>query len=82
MEKQGYKVDLARGIAFTDAQQVYFKGSQLGYSLMDIEKKIKQEQKRQLEQKIWQERDRQAKLTQEIEKERRQEHNQSRGLSL
>lgn len=82
MEKQGYKVDMGRGIAFTDAQQVYFKGSQLGYSLMDIEKKIRQEQKQQQEQKLLQERDRQAKLQLEIEKERRQEHKQSRGLSL
>lgn len=82
MEKQGYRVDVGRGIAFTDAQQVYFKGSQLGYSLMDIEKKIRQEQKQRQEQKLLQERDRQAKLQLEIEKERRQERKQSRGLSL
>jgi hypothetical protein len=82
MEKQGYKVELGRGIAFTDAQQVYFKGSQLGYSLMEIEKKIRQEQKQQQEQKLLQERDRQAKLQLEIEKERREERKQSRGLSL
>lgn len=81
MEKEGYKVDLGRGIAFTDAQQVYFKGSQLGYSLMDIEKKIRQEQKQQ-EEKLLKERDRQAKLQLEIEKEQRQECNQSKRLSL
>ena len=43
MEKQGYDVELGRGIAFTDQQHVRFKGSQVGYALMDIEKKLKQE---------------------------------------
>jgi len=44
MEKRGYTVELGRGIAFIDQQQVRFKGSQVGYALMDIEKKLKQEQ--------------------------------------
>lgn len=82
MEKQGYKVELGRGIAFRDAQQVYFKGSQLGYSLMEIEKKIRQEQKQQLDQKLQQERDRQVKSLLKVEKENNQERKQSRGLSL
>jgi hypothetical protein len=42
MEDNGYKVELARGIAFTDQQMVRFKGSQVGYSLADIEKKLQQ----------------------------------------
>lgn len=44
MEQRGYDVELGRGIAFTDAQHVRFKGSQVGYALMDIERKIKREQ--------------------------------------
>jgi len=44
MEQQGYQVELGRGIAFTDAQSVRFKGSQVGYALLDIEKKLRQEQ--------------------------------------
>ena len=44
MEHQGYEVELGRGIAFTDAQQVRFKGSQVGYALLDIQKKLKQAQ--------------------------------------
>jgi len=79
IEKQGYKVELGRGIGFTDGQQVYFKGSQLGYSLMDIEKKIRQELKQQQDQKLQQERDRQVRLL--LNREKEQEHKQSRGIS-
>jgi hypothetical protein len=43
MEQQDYEVELGRGIAFIDAQQVRFKGSQVGYALLDIEKKLKQQ---------------------------------------
>lgn len=51
MEQKGYKVELGRGIAFIDQQHVRFKGSQVGYSLADIEKKIRQEQtQRQVQQ--------------------------------
>jgi hypothetical protein len=51
MEQKGYQVELGRGIAFTDQQHVRFKGSQVGYSLADIEKKIRQEQtQRQVQQ--------------------------------
>lgn len=41
MEKQGYEVKLGRGIAFTDQQHVRFKGSQVGFALATIEKKLK-----------------------------------------
>ncbi|GAC1313944.1 MAG: hypothetical protein NVSMB24_37920 [Mucilaginibacter sp.] len=44
MEHQGYAVELGRGIAFMDKQHVRFKGSQVGYALLDIEKKLKQQQ--------------------------------------
>jgi len=44
MEQQGYQVELGRGIAFTDAQYVRFKGSQIGYALLDIEKKLRQQE--------------------------------------
>lgn len=43
MERNGYEVELGRGIAFTDQQHVRFKGSQVGYAMMDIERKLKQE---------------------------------------
>ena len=36
MEKQGYQVELGRGIAFIDKKLVRFKGSQLGRSLANI----------------------------------------------
>jgi hypothetical protein len=42
MQRQGYQVELGRGIAFTDQQHVRFKGSQVGFALADIEKKLKQ----------------------------------------
>lgn len=37
MEQLGYKVIRGRGIAFQDNQKVYFKGSEVGYSLATIE---------------------------------------------
>jgi hypothetical protein len=40
MERQGYTVELARGIAFTDQEMVRFKGSQVGYSLAIIERQL------------------------------------------
>lgn len=52
MEQQGYDVELGRGIAFTDAQQVRFKGSQVGYALLDIEKKLKQQQQQKQVQPV------------------------------
>jgi len=38
IKKLGYQVNKARGIAFTDAQKVRVKGSEVGYSLGKIEK--------------------------------------------
>jgi hypothetical protein len=40
MEELGYKVIRGRGIAFEDNQKVYFKGSEIGYSLATIETKL------------------------------------------
>ena len=40
MEKLGYEVIRGRGIAFRDKQKVYAKGSELGFSLSVIEKKL------------------------------------------
>ncbi|MEJ7780110.1 MAG: relaxase/mobilization nuclease domain-containing protein [Daejeonella sp.] len=68
MEKQGYDVELGRGIAFTDPQHVRFKGSQVGYALMDIEKKLKQEL--------------QLKQQQGLISQQKQEPNYSKGVSL
>jgi len=68
MEQQGYSVELGRGIAFTDRQQVRFKGSQVGYALLDIGKKLQLRQKQLLE-------------TERMEKQRKSEKHE-RGLSL
>lgn len=68
MEKHGYDVELGRGIAFTDQQHVRFKGSQVGYALMDIEKKLKQEL--------------QLKQHQVLINQQKQERNYSKGVSL
>ena len=68
IESKGYKVELGRGIAFTDQQMVRFKGSQVGYSLADIEKKLKQEMVLQQKQT----------LASELKQERT--INQSRGI--
>lgn len=68
MENQGYDVELRRGIAFTDQQHVRFKGSQVGYALMDIEKKLKQEL--------------QLKQHQILINQQKQERNYLKGVSL
>lgn len=90
MEKQGYSVELGRGIAFTDAQMVRFKGSQVGYSLADIEKKLKQEQQLRQQQELitrqqpslaQQLRDVMKKPKEQDQKEQ-QEHKKSHGKSL
>ena len=41
MRQYSYEVIRGRGIAFRDAQKVYSKGSDLGYSLATIEKQLK-----------------------------------------
>jgi len=48
---KGYEVELGRGIAFTDAQAVRFKGSQVGYPLLKIEKQLAQNRQMQQEEK-------------------------------
>ena len=75
MERQGYEVELGRGIAFTDAQQVWFKGSQVGYALLDIEKKLKQEQF------LTQQAQRQ-KNQEGLVREKKQSIKQSKGISI
>ena len=65
MERDGFIVQKGRGISFTDEKKVTFKGSQLGYSLSDIEKILGQKLGRRLElkQRIGQERTQQQKNT-------------------
>jgi hypothetical protein len=74
MERQGYQVELGRGIAFTDAQHVRFKGSQVGYALLDIAKKLRQElllkQRQEQQQTEW------------LVREKEQTHKQSRGVKI
>lgn len=74
MERQGYQVELGRGIAFTDAQHVRFKGSQVGYALLDIEKKLKQEQVLKQHQEHQQ--------SQRLVREKEQTLKQSRGVKI
>lgn len=76
MEKQGYQVELGRGIAFTDEQQVRFKGSEVGFSLADI--KVHLEQQRRIAQMQKQE----LKMQQEKEKEEKQEHKHYKGITI
>jgi hypothetical protein len=47
---KGYEIELGRGIAFTDAQAVKFKGSQVGYPLLKIEKQLVQNRQMQQEE--------------------------------
>jgi len=47
---KGYEVELGRGIAFTDAQAVRFKGSQVGYPLLKIEQQLAQHRQMQQEE--------------------------------
>ncbi|MDB4925488.1 relaxase/mobilization nuclease domain-containing protein [Mucilaginibacter sp.] len=47
---KGYEVELGRGIAFTDAQAVRFKGSQVGYPLLKIAKQLAQNRQMQQEE--------------------------------
>jgi hypothetical protein len=81
MERHGYTVELGRGIAFTDQQQVRFKGSQVGYALMDIEKKLKQEQLIK-DQQIQQQRLQEQKQKQELIKQQEQTLDYKKGISI
>jgi hypothetical protein len=47
---KGYEIELGRGIAFTDAQAVRLKGSQVGYPLLKIEKQLAQNKQMQQEE--------------------------------
>ena len=71
-----YQVERGRGIAFTDDKQVRFKGSQLGYSLADIEKQLAMQlrQAQQLQE--------QQRREQELLKQRGEEQHYSKGISI
>ncbi|MES2454430.1 MAG: relaxase/mobilization nuclease domain-containing protein [Bacteroidota bacterium] len=77
MEKQGYAVDLGRGIAFTDPDMVRFKGSQVGFSLADIEKKLVQQQQMRLRQE-----QKELKLQQELLQQKTIKRDRSQGISF
>ena len=51
MKSLGYQVLKGRGIAFIDNKKVKIKGSEVGYSLMTIEKILAQKQTQKLVQK-------------------------------
>ena len=63
---KGYEVELGRGIAFTDAQAVRFKGSQVGHPLLKIEKQLAQNEQQQQEQQRQQEQLKQREEEQQI----------------
>ena len=50
MQLLGYKIIKGRGITFIDEKKVMVKGSELGYSLMTIEKTLQLKQERNLKQ--------------------------------
>jgi hypothetical protein len=64
---KGYKIELGRGIAFTDAQAVRFKGSQVGYPLLKIEKELAQNRQQQQQPSMAQ------KLTEVIQQQKQEE---------
>ncbi len=77
MERDGFRLQKGRGISFTDEKKVTFKGSELGYSLSNIEKILEQkpEMRLALKQRIEQERKQEQKHTaggDKLAKERRQ----------
>ncbi|HXB43348.1 MAG TPA: relaxase/mobilization nuclease domain-containing protein [Puia sp.] len=82
MKQYNYEVIRGRGIAFRDAQKVYVKGSELGYSLATIEKQLKmqlvQRQSMTEEQKhflsLQQSLDKKEKQTQTEKNTQRREH--------
>jgi hypothetical protein len=65
---KGYEIELGRGIAFTDAQAVRFKGSQVGYPLLKIEKQLAQNRQQQQQQPSMAQ-----KLREVIQQQRQQE---------
>lgn len=85
IEQKGYAVEQGRGIAFTDAQQVRFKGSEVSYPMQRIEQEIQrnlllqqqaQEKARQPAQLLQQQREREREL------EQKNERTQSQGMHL
>ena len=50
MQSLGYKIIKGRGITFIDDKKVVVKGSELGYSLMTIEKTLQLKQQRNIKQ--------------------------------
>ena len=76
MEAQYYSVELGRGIAFTDQQQVRFKGSQVGYALRDIEKALA----KNLHTKLTQDRDESLIMLHQQSKEENNRKHQGRTL--
>jgi hypothetical protein len=68
---KGYEIELGRGIAFTDAQAVRFKGSQVGYPLLKIEKQLAQNRQQLQEQQ--QQPSMAQKLRKVIQQQRQQE---------
>jgi hypothetical protein len=87
VQQKGYAVELGRGIAFTDAQQVRFKGSEVGYPMQQIEQQIQQNLRLQQQQQAHQKEQQNAQLLQqqreqERELEQKNEHKQSQGMHL
>jgi hypothetical protein len=84
VQQKGYAVELGRGIAFTDAQQVRFKGSEVGYPMQKIEQQL--QQKLRLQQAHQKEQQNAQLLQQQREQEReleqKNEHKQSQGMHL
>ncbi len=56
MASNGYKIEKGRGIAFIDSKKVRIKGSEVGFSIAKIEKRIEEEMAKKLELKLTQKR--------------------------
>jgi hypothetical protein len=83
VQQKGYVVELGRGIAFIDAQQVRFKGSEVGYPMQKIEQQIQQNLRLQQQQQAQQKAQfLQQRREQERELEEKNEHKQSQGMHL
>ncbi|WP_449437386.1 relaxase/mobilization nuclease domain-containing protein [Pedobacter steynii] len=51
MQERGYHLHLGRGITFTDKQQIRFNGSQVGYSLADINAQLIRQRRMAVQEK-------------------------------
>lgn len=76
LEDKGYAVELGRGIAFTDRQHVRFKGSQVGFALLVIEKALA----KNLNTKLTRERDESLNILSQPGKEENNRKHQGRTL--